>query len=127
MIDAKLIAEMKRELIGRGVEYCLATYVDVHGAAKAKTIPIASFEKMAGGSELFTVGAMEGHGPRGAAGGRMRRGAGSREHDDPAVGQALCLVCQRPLLPRRALCKLLPRDAQARVSPQRNNLPSTSE
>jgi glutamine synthetase len=60
--DAKLIAEMKRELIGRGVEYCLATYVDVHGAAKAKTIPVASFEKMAGGSELFTVGAMEGMG-----------------------------------------------------------------
>jgi glutamine synthetase len=60
--DAKLIAELKRELIGRGVEYCLATYVDVHGVAKAKTIPIASFEKMAGGSELFTVGAMEGMG-----------------------------------------------------------------
>jgi glutamine synthetase len=60
--DENLIAETKRELIAKGVEYCLATYVDVHGAAKAKTTPISSFEKMACGSELFTVGAMEGMG-----------------------------------------------------------------
>ena len=62
MNDANLIAETKRELIGKGVEYCLATYVDVHGVAKAKTTPISSFEKMVNGSELFTVGAMEGMG-----------------------------------------------------------------
>jgi glutamine synthetase len=60
--DEKLIAETKRELIAKGVEYCLATYVDVHGVPKAKTSPIASFDKMAKGSELFTVGAMEGMG-----------------------------------------------------------------
>jgi glutamine synthetase len=60
--DANLIVETKRELIAKGVEYCLATYVDVHGAAKAKTTPISSFEKMVHGSELFTVGAMEGMG-----------------------------------------------------------------
>jgi glutamine synthetase len=60
--DANLIAETKRELTAKGVEYCLATYVDVHGVAKAKTTPISSFEKMVHGSELFTVGAMEGMG-----------------------------------------------------------------
>jgi glutamine synthetase len=60
--DAKLIAETKRELMSKGVQYCLATYVDVHGVPKAKTSPIASFEKVARGSELFTVGAMEGMG-----------------------------------------------------------------
>jgi glutamine synthetase len=60
--DSRLIAEMKEDLIAKGVEYCLATYVDVHGVAKAKTTPISSFEKMAHGSELFTVGAMEGMG-----------------------------------------------------------------
>jgi glutamine synthetase len=60
--DADLIAETKRELMSKGVQYCLATYVDVHGVPKAKTSPIESFEKMAHGSELFTVGAMEGMG-----------------------------------------------------------------
>jgi glutamine synthetase len=60
--DEKLIAETKRELMAKGVQYCLATYVDVHGVPKAKTSPIESFEKMARGSELFTVGAMEGMG-----------------------------------------------------------------
>ncbi len=62
MYDTKLISETKRELVAKGVQYCLATYVDVHGVPKAKTCPIASFEKMARGSELFTVGAMEGMG-----------------------------------------------------------------
>ncbi len=61
-IDPKLIAETKRELAAKGVEYCLAAYVDVHGVPKAKTVPIAYFEKMAKGSELFTVGALEGMG-----------------------------------------------------------------
>src|SRR5262249_38396241 len=50
------------DLIAKGVQYCFATYVDVHGVPKAKTCPISSFEKMAKGSELFTVGAMEGMG-----------------------------------------------------------------
>ena len=62
MYDANLIAETKRELMSKGVRYCLATYVDVHGVPKAKTSPIDTFEKMVRGSELFTVGAMEGMG-----------------------------------------------------------------
>jgi glutamine synthetase len=60
--DSKAIAEVKRELAAKGVEYCLAAYVDVHGVPKAKTVPLAYFDKMARGSELFTVGALEGLG-----------------------------------------------------------------
>jgi glutamine synthetase len=61
-IDAKQVAETKRELESKGVRYCLATYVDVHGVPKAKTVPLEYFDKMAKGSELFTVGALEGLG-----------------------------------------------------------------
>ena len=60
--DSALIAETKRELVEKGVQYCFASYVDVHGVPKAKTVPIDYFEKMARGSELFTVGAMDGLG-----------------------------------------------------------------
>jgi glutamine synthetase len=62
LTDTNLIAETKRKLTEAGVQYCLATYVDVHGVPKAKTVPLAYFEKMAKGSELFTVGALEGLG-----------------------------------------------------------------
>jgi glutamine synthetase len=60
--DSGLIADTKSKLLANCVEYCLATYVDVHGIPKAKVTPIASFEKMAHGSELFTVGALDGMG-----------------------------------------------------------------
>ncbi|MEO1292209.1 MAG: glutamine synthetase [Pseudomonadota bacterium] len=62
MNDPARVAEMKADLLSRGVEYCFATYVDIHGVPKAKCVPIAAFEKMCAGSELFTVGAMEGMG-----------------------------------------------------------------
>ncbi len=62
MNDASLIADTKKQLIDAGVEYCFAAYVDIHGVPKAKTVPIQKFEKMAEGSELFTVGAMDGMG-----------------------------------------------------------------
>lgn len=62
MNDPKRVAELKTELAARGVAYCFATYVDIHGVPKAKAVPLASFEKMCAGSELFTVGAMEGMG-----------------------------------------------------------------
>jgi glutamine synthetase len=60
--DPTLIASVKQHLLDAGVEYCFATYIDVHGIPKAKTVPMAYFEKMCKGSELFTVGAMEGMG-----------------------------------------------------------------
>lgn len=56
------VAATKARLAAAGVEYCFASYVDVHGRPKAKASPMASFEKMCKGSELFTVGAMEGLG-----------------------------------------------------------------
>ena len=62
MTDQARVSEMKTELEARGVKYCFATYVDIHGAPKAKCVPIGSFEKMCAGSELFTVGAMDGMG-----------------------------------------------------------------
>lgn len=62
MNDPKKVSEVRRKLEEAGVKYCFSTYVDVHGVPKAKTVPISAFEKMCAGSELFTVGAMEGMG-----------------------------------------------------------------
>ncbi len=56
------IERLKVELESKGVRYLLSSYVDVHGVPKSKVNPIAALEKMANGSELFTVGAMEGMG-----------------------------------------------------------------
>ncbi|XWN31030.1 MAG: glutamine synthetase [Devosia sp.] len=62
MTDPQKIAHVRETLLQAGVKYCFATYVDIHGIPKAKAVPMASFEKMCAGSELFTVGAMEGMG-----------------------------------------------------------------
>ncbi|MEG6509958.1 glutamine synthetase [Methyloligella sp. 2.7D] len=56
------VREVRQQLEAAGVQYCFATYVDVHGVPKAKAVPLTSFEKMCSGSELFTVGAMDGMG-----------------------------------------------------------------
>ncbi len=61
-VDRAQLEATRTKLEELGVEFCLATYVDIHGVPKAKVTPLASFEKMAHGSELFTVGAMEGMG-----------------------------------------------------------------
>ena len=60
--DPEKLEAVKHRLLDAGVKYCYASYVDLHGVPKAKTTPIECFEKMAHGSELFTVGAMEGMG-----------------------------------------------------------------
>src|SRR5712664_3617041 len=44
----------------RGVRYGLASYVDIHGRPKCKAVPIAHFEQMLRGSELFTGAALDG-------------------------------------------------------------------
>ncbi len=54
--------QMKRDLISKGVKYCLASYVDVHGVPKSKTVPIEHFDRMMRGSELFTGAALDGLG-----------------------------------------------------------------
>jgi glutamine synthetase len=59
--DAR-IAQLKRDLQERGVQYCFAAYVDVHGIPKSKVAPLARFEEMCAGGELYTVGACEGMG-----------------------------------------------------------------
>jgi glutamine synthetase len=60
--DKHLAASIKQQLIDAGVAYCFASYVDVHGIPKGKVVPIQCFEKMCGGSELYTVGALDGMG-----------------------------------------------------------------
>jgi glutamine synthetase len=56
---------IKEELRQAGVEYFFGAYVDIHGIAKGKAVPIDHFEDAVGGSELFTPGALEGMGDLG--------------------------------------------------------------
>src|SRR5438876_6313195 len=44
----------------RGVKYGLASYVDIHGRSKCKSVPIAHFDRMLSASELFTGAALDG-------------------------------------------------------------------
>lgn len=62
MDEVQLATEIQEKLQKQGVEYCYAGYVDVHGISKAKCVPISRFAHMSAGSELFTVGAMDGMG-----------------------------------------------------------------
>jgi glutamine synthetase len=50
----------KAELESKGVEFCMASYVDIHGRSKCKVVPIEHLSKMLAGSELFTGAALEG-------------------------------------------------------------------
>ncbi len=54
--------ETKQSLIDKGVKYCLASYVDVHGIPKAKAVPVEHFDRMLRGSELYTGAALDGMG-----------------------------------------------------------------
>jgi glutamine synthetase len=47
-------------LAAAGVKYLLASYVDMHGVAKAKMVPIDHYAQMMKGSELFTGAANDG-------------------------------------------------------------------
>jgi len=60
--DRAKVAALKERLFDEGVKSCLATFVDIHGIPKAKLTPIESFEHLCDGSELYTVGAVEGLG-----------------------------------------------------------------
>lgn len=53
---------LSESLKDQGVEYCYVTYVDIHGVSKTKCVPVSHLEAMAKGSELFTVGALDGMG-----------------------------------------------------------------
>lgn len=56
---------LKAELEAAGVEVLMGAYVDIHGVPKAKAVPIEKLQQWAEGSELYTVGALEGMGPLG--------------------------------------------------------------
>jgi glutamine synthetase len=58
-------AKRASELKEQGVEYLFGFYVDIHGVPKAKAVPVDHLETWAEGSELYTVGALEGMGPLG--------------------------------------------------------------
>lgn len=61
-LDWQEVENKKRELREQGVKLCLSGYVDIHGVAKAKGVPIELFNRMMGGSELFTGAAIDGLG-----------------------------------------------------------------
>ena len=56
------LSDIKQRLVDEGVRYVFGAYVDVHGVPKSKCVPIEHFEDMVHGSELYTVGALEGMG-----------------------------------------------------------------
>jgi glutamine synthetase len=58
-------AELRERLRAQGVRYLFGAYVDAHGVPKSKCVPIDELESMAQGSELYTVGALEGMGELG--------------------------------------------------------------
>lgn len=60
LAQATSAAQLKADLIARGVRYALASFVDLHGVCKAKAVPIDHLESMARGSELFTGAALDG-------------------------------------------------------------------
>jgi glutamine synthetase len=59
------IAEAGARLRAAGVQYVFGSWVDVHGRSKAKAVPLEHFDRLVRGSELYTVGALDGMGPLG--------------------------------------------------------------
>ncbi len=59
------IDELRQHLVASGVKYFFGAYTDVHGVPKSKCVPIEHLADAAAGSELYTVGALEGMGDLG--------------------------------------------------------------
>jgi glutamine synthetase len=57
--------EIRQQLEAAGVEFLFGAYVDAYGVPKSKVVPIAHLEDWVAGSELYTVGALEGMGDLG--------------------------------------------------------------
>lgn len=53
-------SDLRARLLERGVKYCLAAYVDMHGIPKAKAVPITHLDNMLHASEMFTGAALDG-------------------------------------------------------------------
>jgi glutamine synthetase len=62
MADVQAVRE---RLEAAGVRYVFGAYTDLNGVPKSKCVPLAHLESMARGSELYTVGALEGMGKLG--------------------------------------------------------------
>jgi glutamine synthetase len=62
---APVAAELRAQLERRGVKYFFGAYVDIHGVPKSKCVPIEHLDAAIAGSELYTVGALEGMGELG--------------------------------------------------------------
>jgi len=60
-IDPQVRA-VQEDLRGKGVKYVIGAYVDIHGAQKAKVVPIDHLPQMAAGSERYTGYALDGLG-----------------------------------------------------------------
>lgn len=63
--SAESVGEIRDRLSDRGVKYLFGAYVDMHGVPKSKCVPIGHMSSMFEGSELYTVGALEGMGDLG--------------------------------------------------------------
>lgn len=59
------IDELQKELAAQGVKYFLGAFTDIHGVPKSKVVPLDHLADAAAGSELYTVGALEGMGELG--------------------------------------------------------------
>jgi glutamine synthetase len=59
------IARLQQELQAQGVRYVFGAYTDVHGVPKSKAVPVGHLADAAAGSELYTVGALDGMGELG--------------------------------------------------------------
>jgi glutamine synthetase len=64
-VDDEGLAALRDELTRGGVRYLFGSYVDMHGVPKSKCVPVSHLADMAAGSELYTVGALEGMGELG--------------------------------------------------------------
>ncbi len=82
-------SRIRDDLAKNGVKYCFASYVDVHGIPKGKTVPLHHFERMLRGSELFTGAALDGLGQ-------------GPDDDELAVHPDLAAITQLPWRPEVA-------------------------
>jgi glutamine synthetase len=59
------VDQLKERLREQGVETFFGAYTDIHGVPKSKAVPLEHLESALAGSELYTVGALEGMGELG--------------------------------------------------------------
>jgi len=59
------IGQLQQDLGAQGVRYVFGAYTDVHGVPKSKCVPLEHLADAEAGSELYTVGALDGMGELG--------------------------------------------------------------